>query len=84
MCFQMGMPLELITKIVTDGKALRIQENTFELAKNGYRLYPLDVVLEVRKAEDGDVTAQAIIKKITWENNKTTLTYELTSLHSPN
>ncbi|WLR50382.1 DUF2584 domain-containing protein [Bacillus tianshenii] len=80
----MGMPLELITNIITNGEAKRIQDNTFELIKDGYRLYPLDVVLEVRKTEDGDVNAQAMIRKITWEDNKTILIYDLTSLHSPN
>ncbi|OEH94039.1 DUF2584 domain-containing protein [Bacillus solimangrovi] len=80
----MGMPLELITMIVTNGNAKRVEANTFELTKEGYRLYPIDVQLEVRKSEAGEASGQAIIRKIMWENNQTTLIYDLTSLHSPN
>lgn len=45
----MGMPVEFNTMIVTKGKETRIEENVFELMKEGYRIYPLNIPLEVRK-----------------------------------
>ena len=80
----MGMPLELNTMIVTKGREKRISDNDFKLVKDDYRLYPLEIPIEVRKTMDGEITAMAIIKKLEWENNLTTITYQLISLHSTN
>ncbi|MBM7660453.1 hypothetical protein JOC85_001225 [Bacillus mesophilus] len=80
----MGMPLELNTMIVTKGLEVRIQDNLFTLKKEGYRLYPLDIPLEVRKTKDADPTGTAKIKRLELENNITTITYELLSLNSTN
>jgi hypothetical protein len=79
-----GMPLELNTMIVTKGNEKRIGENDFVLEKKDYRLYPLEIPIEVRKTIDSDSTAIAMIKKLEWENNITTITYRLISLHSTN
>jgi len=80
----MGMPFELNTMIVTKGNEKRIGENTFQLVKNGYRLYPIDIPLEVRRTIESDIIGTGIIKKIDWSNNKTMLTYNLISLNSTN
>ena len=80
----MGMPLELNTLIVTKNRETRIKDNYFLLTKEGYRLYPLDIPLEVRKTLDTDISGHAIIKKVEMENNLTTITYKLISLHSTN
>ena len=80
----MGMPLELNTMIVTKGKEKRIGENDFTLEKQDYRLYPLEIPIEVRKTKESEPTATALIKKLEWENNLTTITYRLVSLHSTN
>jgi hypothetical protein len=80
----MGMPLELNTMIVTKGKETRIDENDFILVKDEYRLYPMDIPIEVRKTIDSETDAIAKIKKLQWENEQTTITYELISLHSTN
>lgn len=80
----MGMPLELNTMIVTKGNEKRIGENDFVLEKKDYRLYPLEIPIEVKKTIDSESTAIAIIKKLEWENNITTITYQLISLHSTN
>ncbi|MGM9929961.1 MAG: DUF2584 domain-containing protein [Bacillus sp. (in: firmicutes)] len=80
----MGMPLELNTMIVTKGKEERIANNDFKLTKKGYRLYPLEIPLEVRKTMEGELTGTGIIKKVVWENGKTKITYELISLTSVN
>ncbi len=80
----MGMPLELNTMIVTKGKEERVENNDFKLIKKGYRLYPLEVPVEVRKAVEGELIGTGIIKKVVWENSKTKITYELISLTSVN
>ncbi|WP_042354709.1 DUF2584 domain-containing protein [Bacillus rubiinfantis] len=80
----MGMPLELNTLIVTKGNENRIGENLFTLEKEGYRLYPLDIPVDVRKVLDSNTSGSALIKKVEWENNKTKITYQLISLNSTN
>ncbi|MEH7106313.1 MULTISPECIES: DUF2584 domain-containing protein [Bacillaceae] len=80
----MGMPLELNTLIVTKGREKRIEENLFELEKEGYRLYPIEIPVDVRKTLDCSSSGTALIKKVTWENNLTTITYQLISLNSTN
>ncbi len=78
------MPLELNTLIVTKGNENRIGENLFTLEKEGYRLYPLDIPVDVRKVLDSNTSGSALIKKVEWENNKTKITYQLISLNSTN
>ena len=78
------MPLELNTMIVTKGNEKRMGENNFVLEKKDYRLYPLEIPIEVKKTIDSESTAMALIKKLEWENNMTTITYQLISLHSTN
>ncbi|MDF2854273.1 MAG: hypothetical protein K0Q87_124 [Neobacillus sp.] len=80
----MGMPVELNTMIVTKGREKRVEENLFVLNKDGYRLYPIDIPIDVRKTMDGDSSGTAVIKKVEWEQSKTTLTYQLISLNSTN
>ncbi|MBS4195104.1 DUF2584 domain-containing protein [Lederbergia citri] len=80
----MGMPFELNTMIVTKGREKREKDNMFTLEKNGYRLYPIDIPLEVRHSIKSDYRATAIIKKVEWENEMTKILYQLTALHSSN
>lgn len=80
----MGMPLELNTLIITKGRESRIGENMFTLVKEGYRLYPIDIPVEVRKTLESDTNGTAIIRKIELEGNQTLLHYELVSLNSIN
>ncbi|MCL6572282.1 MAG: DUF2584 domain-containing protein [Bacillus sp. (in: Bacteria)] len=80
----MGMPLELNTMIVTKGREQRIEENLFLLEKEGYRLYPIDIPIEVKKTMDSDSSGIAVIKKVVWENGTTALTYQLISLNTTN
>lgn len=80
----MGMPLELNTLIVTKGREKRIEENLFQLEKEGYRLYPIEIPLDIRKTLESNSSGSALIKKLEWENNKTTITYQLISLNSTN
>lgn len=80
----MGMPLELNTLIVTKGNEKRVGENLFVLKKEGYRLYPIEIPVDVRKTLDSSSSGTAEIKKVEWEKNTTTLTYQLISLNSTN
>ncbi|MEH7074675.1 DUF2584 domain-containing protein [Neobacillus drentensis] len=80
----MGMPLELNTMIVTKGREKRVEENVFLLEKEGYRLYPIDIPVDVRKTIDSDSSGTALIKKVELQNNSTTITYQLISLNSTN
>lgn len=80
----MGMPLELNTLIVTKGREQRLDENNFSLIKEGYRLYPIDIPLEVRKTLDSEINGTALIQKVEWENNQTKITYKLVALHTTN
>lgn len=80
----MGMPLELNTLIVTKGREKRLNDNYFSLTKEGYRLYPIDIPLEVKKTLESEVNGTGIIKKVEWEQNETTITYQLVALHSTN
>ncbi|MEI4789053.1 DUF2584 domain-containing protein [Bacillus sp. FJAT-53060] len=80
----MGMPVEFNTMIVTKGKEVRIEENVFELMKEGYRIYPLNIPLEVRKTKDGEKTGTAFVEKLELTDNVTKVTYRLVSLHSTN
>lgn len=80
----MGMPLELNTMIVTKGRETRQANNEFVLIKEGYRLYPLDIPIEVKKTIASESSGEGIIKKIEWSEEKTRITYRLISLHSTN
>lgn len=80
----MGMPLELNTMIVTKGREIRVEENVFTLEKEGYRLYPIEIPIDVRKTMDSDSSGTALIKKVELQNNNTTITYQLISLNSTN
>jgi hypothetical protein len=80
----MGMPLEFNTMIVTKGREKRVEENVFLLEKEGYRLYPIEIPIDVRKTIDSDSSGTALIKKVELQNNSTTITYQLISLNSTN
>ncbi|MEH7115262.1 DUF2584 domain-containing protein [Neobacillus niacini] len=80
----MGMPFELNTMIVTKGREKRVEENVFLLEKEGYRLYPIDIPIDVRKTIESDTTGTGVIKKVEWQNNSTWITYQLISLNSTN
>ena len=80
----MGMPMEMNTLIVTKSNEKRVQENLFTLQKDGYRLYPIDIPIEIRTTLEGDTRGTALIKKVEWENAKTTITYQPISLNSSN
>lgn len=80
----MGMPVEFNTMIVTKGKEIRKEENVFQLTKEGYRIYPIDIPIEVRKTKKGEIVGEAIVEKLELHENKTIVTYRLIALTSTN
>ncbi len=66
----MGMPFELNTMIVTKGLEKRVEENLFVLDKKGYRLYPIEIPIDVRKTIESDTNGTGVIKKVEWQNNR--------------
>ena len=80
----MGMPMELNTMIVTKGNETRLEENVFQLTKAGYRLYPIDIPVDVRKTIQSDSSGTAVIQKVAWTGEQTTITYRLVSLNTTN
>ena len=78
------MPMELNTLIVTKANEKRVEDNLFILKKEGYRLYPIEIPVDIRKTLDGESRGTALIKKVEWEKNTTTITYEFISLNSSN
>ncbi|RDI44356.1 DUF2584 domain-containing protein [Falsibacillus pallidus] len=80
----MGMPLEFNTMIVTKGNEKRLEENMFSLVKDGYRIYPLDIPIEVKRTKDGESTGIAVIQKLEMQDDKTMIVYQLISLYTTN
>lgn len=80
----MGMPMELNTMIVTKGREVREEENQFRLEKDGYRLYPIDIPVDIRKTIESETSGTAVIQRVAWEAGKTIITYHLVSLKSIN
>ncbi|MFC0187283.1 DUF2584 family protein [Fictibacillus aquaticus] len=80
----MPMPLTLQGTIVTNGKEKRLAGNLFELELEGYHLFQLDAPVNVRKSEKSGEAGTAIVRELTFKNSKTTLVYDLESLHGVN
>ncbi|MCK6257241.1 DUF2584 domain-containing protein [Fictibacillus sp. KIGAM418] len=81
----MGMPLELNTMIVTKNKEIRLESSNFyKLIKEGYRLYPIDIPLEIRKTKETKPVAIAKICELKWKDGDTEITYELIDLNTVN
>ncbi|MCA1056811.1 DUF2584 domain-containing protein [Rossellomorea aquimaris] len=80
----MGMGLELNTLLVTKGKEIRVDDNLFQLEKEGYRLYPIHTPIEVKTTKKSPSRGYAKIEKIQWHEDKTTIFYQLISLNTTN
>lgn len=80
----MNMPFTMNTCILTNGNEKRLDGNTFSLEIEGYHLYVLNSQQTVQKTEKSQPAGKANVVKITWEENKTQLTYELVDLHNVN
>jgi Protein of unknown function (DUF2584) len=80
----MGMGLELNTMLVTKGKEIRTKDNFFQLQKEGYRLYPMNTPIEIRTTKKSHSRGYAMIEKVQWCDDQTTIFYKLISLNKTN
>lgn len=82
----MNMPLTLEWNIITEGEEKRFgeKENVFELNLPGYRLFPVDQLLDIMRHEDSDQIGSAKVIELTWADNTTRIKYILVSLYSVN
>lgn len=81
----MKMPITMEWVVVTNGKEVRLKEdNTFSLVHRHYKLFPLNVPIEVKKTQDSETIGFAEIKELTWKNDTTTIIYELKKLKGVN
>ena len=78
------MNLNFQSTLVTNGKEKRMTENNFNLTKEGYVLYPIDTVIELKRTENTLPIARVIITEIQWKCNQTIINYELKSIISVN
>ena len=81
----MGMPCEInsILKLnPTQGYPGELVERSqYHAVKQGYRIFPVDVPIPLVN-ERWQAFADVIIRKLTWEEGKTDLTFEVARLYN--
>lgn len=84
----MNKPFYLKQKLFTNHNEKRIsinhEKDEFEVILEGYFLFPVEEEINISKEENKTNFGKATIKKIIWENEKTTVRYVLNSLNSVN
>ncbi|SDJ68594.1 DUF2584 family protein [Sediminibacillus albus] len=82
----MPMPMSIEWKLLTHGKEKRLEnkENMFEIEFEGYKLFPLNQVIEIKRHHDSDQIGNGKIVELTWKNESTRCTYQLLSLYNVN
>ncbi len=81
----MGMPCE-VNSILKLKRSQGFPEQLkvgikHETSKEGYRIIPIDVPIPLVD-EDWVAHADIVIRKLTWENNKTTMEFEIKRIYS--
>ncbi|MBD1945699.1 DUF2584 family protein [Coleofasciculus sp. FACHB-712] len=81
----MGMPCEVnsILKLnPSQGYPEQLKvASQHQASKDGYRIIPVDVSIPLVD-ENWVYYADIVIRKLTWENHKTTITFEITKVHN--
>ncbi|WP_242215006.1 DUF2584 family protein [Bacillus cereus group sp. BfR-BA-01383] len=79
------MKFEMHTKIISNEKEVRLnmEENLFQLNLDGYHLFTVQEILPLYKTNQERI-GSAVVRKLEWENGKTTVNYQLVSLQSVN
>lgn len=82
----MSMPLAIEWKLITHGKEKRIdgKENLFEISFDGFKLFPLNETIELRRNDVSDQIGIGKIVELTWRDEKTICKYQLISLYNVN
>ncbi|MBO8155026.1 MAG: DUF2584 family protein [Bacillaceae bacterium] len=82
----MSVPFSMEWRIITEGRERRIDEtnNTFEIEFDGYKLFPIDEPIDVKRYPSSEQIGTAKVVKISLYENRTICTYQLISLHNVN
>ncbi|WP_226034749.1 DUF2584 family protein [Aquibacillus saliphilus] len=82
----MSMPLLIEWKLITHGNEKRLaeKENMFEITFEGYKLFPINDVIEIRRQHNSDQVGNGRIIEITWKDGSTICKYQLLSLYNVN
>ncbi|WP_026570182.1 MULTISPECIES: DUF2584 family protein [Sediminibacillus] len=82
----MSMPMSIEWKLLTHGREKRLQhqQNMFEIEFTGYKLFPINQTIEIKRHHDSDQIGSGKIVEISWKEERTVCTYQLLSLYSVN
>ncbi|ARI77318.1 DUF2584 family protein [Halobacillus mangrovi] len=82
----MSTPFTMEWLIITEGREKRVNEgdNLFEIAYEGYKLFPINEPLEIRKHFSSKVIGSCVIEELILKNQATHCKYRLISLNSVN
>lgn len=80
------MPLSVEWVLITDGKEERNvnQENMFTIAFEGYKLFPVNQTIEIKRHNNSDQIGSGKIVELILKDNRTICTYQLVSLFNVN
>ncbi|MFQ3543070.1 DUF2584 family protein [Halobacillus rhizosphaerae] len=82
----MSTPLSMEWLLITEGKERRVDadDNLFEISFPGYKIFPMNEPLEIRRHIKSDQIGAGIIEEVILKNNTTICKYRLVSLYSVN
>ncbi|MCP3030757.1 DUF2584 domain-containing protein [Halobacillus sp. A1] len=82
----MSTPLSMEWTLITGGKEKRVNpdENLFEITFEGYKLFPMNETIEIKRNIRADQIGSGEIKELLLKDNTTICKYRLISLHSVN
>lgn len=82
----MSTPISMEWVIYTEGKERRVnaEDNLFEMVMDGYKLFPLNEPLEIKRNKYSKIIGSGSIEELVLKNHTTTCKYRLLSLYSVN
>ncbi|MGI8315291.1 DUF2584 family protein [Halobacillus mangrovi] len=82
----MSTPFTMEWLIITEGREKRVNEgeNLFEIAYEGYKLFPINEPLEIRKYLSSNGIGFCVIEELILKDHSTHCKYRLISLNSVN
>ena len=82
----MTMPLSVEWKLITSGREHRLahEENMFQIQFDGYRLFPINQVIDIQRYPDSEQIGSGKVVELTWRSETTYCKYKLLSLQNMN
>ncbi|MFC7060386.1 DUF2584 family protein [Halobacillus seohaensis] len=82
----MSTPLSMEWALITGGKEKRVNsnDNLFEITFEGYKLFPMNETIDIKRNIGSDQIGSGEIKELLLKDNATVCKYRLISLHSVN